>query len=135
MNDLCIYPSRTTPPKGKGMQLGRKAKVNTFLDALATEQVSQVPTIDQEKLATAEAMVAAQVEKETTQSKVAREDVHVEVEEKIFASANRDGGLESMEVRGALILHVADTSKARIKLELAPSEDSEIQFKVGTSTV
>jgi hypothetical protein len=80
-------------------------------------------------------MVAAQVEKETTQSKVAREDVHVEVEEKIFASANRDGGLESMEVRGALILHVADTSKARIKLELAPSEDSEIQFKVGTSTV
>jgi hypothetical protein len=120
MNDLCIYPSRTTPPKGKGMQLGRKAKVNTFLDALATEQVSQVPTIDQEKLATAEA---------------AREDVHVEVEEKIFASANRDGGLESMEVRGALILHVADTSKARIKLELAPSEDSEIQFKVGTSTV
>jgi hypothetical protein len=50
MNDLCIYPSRTTPPKGKGMQLGRKAKVNTFLDALATEQVSQVPTIDQENL-------------------------------------------------------------------------------------
>lgn len=56
--------------------------------------------------------------------------MHTEIKEKISVTANRDGGIESMEVRGELVLHISDPEKSRIKLELSPSEDSELQFKV-----
>ncbi|KAI8052558.1 Mu homology domain-containing protein, partial [Syncephalis plumigaleata] len=117
--------------KSKGMQLGAKAKASSFMDALGGDAALQEALlssgIDEAQLASAEALVAAQVEEEFSEP---HEDIHAEIEEKISVTANRDGGLDNMEVRGALIIHVADTEKARVKLELSPLEDSELQFKL-----
>ncbi|KAF9145311.1 Coatomer subunit delta [Mortierella sp. GBA39] len=57
------------------------------------------------------------------------ESVHVQIEEKITMIANRDGGLESMEVKGDLMLRVSDPSRAKISLALRHLEDPNIQFK------
>lgn len=55
--------------------------------------------------------------------------VHIDIEERVSVAANKDGGLEQMEVRGVLTLKIADPSSARISLALKASDDASIQFK------
>jgi hypothetical protein len=56
--------------------------------------------------------------------------VHVAIIEKISLQANRDGGLESLEVKGDLELTISDPSLTKIKLSVRASDDSAVQFKV-----
>jgi hypothetical protein len=51
------------------------------------------------------------------------------VEEKISAIANRDGGLQNLEVNGILHLKVNDPAKAKFLVRLNVGSDSSIQFK------
>jgi hypothetical protein len=51
------------------------------------------------------------------------------MEEKISATANRDGGLQSMEVNGIMQLKVNDPSKAKIIVQLNHIPDANLQFK------
>lgn len=51
------------------------------------------------------------------------------VEERISAKANRDGGLQSLEVNGTMLLKVNDGSKAKLRLQLEYSPDENLQFK------
>lgn len=43
--------------------------------------------------------------------------------------ANRDGGLQNMEVKGDIVLKVTDPTKAQIKLNMNLSNDPNIQYK------
>lgn len=56
--------------------------------------------------------------------------VHVSIEERVSLAANKDGGLEQMEVRGVLTLRVGDASNARLRLSLQTADDPAINFKV-----
>lgn len=56
--------------------------------------------------------------------------VHVWIEERVSVAANRDGGLEQMEVRGVLTLRVGDAANARVRLTLQAADDPAINFKV-----
>jgi hypothetical protein len=46
----------------------------------------------------------------------------VKVEEKITLEANRDGGLEHMEVKGSMFLIVSDPERARVQVKTSRSD-------------
>lgn len=56
--------------------------------------------------------------------------VHVAVEEKITVVANRDGGLETMEIKGSMTLKIADPNNARVRLLVRATDDVAAQFQV-----
>ena len=58
------------------------------------------------------------------------DSVHIAIDEKFNAVLNRDGGVESLEVKGELMLRVTDPEKARVQVAMAPVSDSAVQFKV-----
>jgi hypothetical protein len=55
--------------------------------------------------------------------------IHVQMDEKLVATLNRDGGLENLEVKGELTLRVTEADCARIRLALTPVTDANVQFK------
>lgn len=104
-------PSTAPTPtsKAKGMQLGRKPKAVDLFEAIKPD-VEEQPLI-------------------TPQRNPNQQAVHIDIEERVSVTANKDGGLEQMEVRGVLTLKISDPSSARISLALKASNDSSIQFK------
>ncbi|KAF9544616.1 Coatomer subunit delta [Mortierella hygrophila] len=110
--------------KARGMQLGRKQNNNDLFESLRSE-VEAAPAPQQyQQQAPAQSSYSAPAE-----PAFPMESVHVQIEEKITMVANRDGGLESMEVKGDLMLRVSDPSRAKISLALRHLEDPNIQFK------
>ena len=56
--------------------------------------------------------------------------VHVKVDEKITLTAGRDGGLQNMEIRGLILLRVADAQFGKIRLTLENNDDKGFQMQV-----
>lgn len=52
------------------------------------------------------------------------------VEEKITVVANRDGGLETMEIKGSMTLKITDPNNARVRLLVRATDDAAAQFQV-----
>ncbi|KAI8382969.1 hypothetical protein BD560DRAFT_385665 [Blakeslea trispora] len=105
----------TSTSKARGMQLGRKPKAADLFEAIkpdVEEPVLSSPSMGQK-----------------TASHVNQKGVHVDIEEHISLTANKDGGLEQMEVRGVLTLKISDPSSARVSLALSTGNDPSIQFK------
>ncbi|KAL1920710.1 uncharacterized protein VTP21DRAFT_1087 [Calcarisporiella thermophila] len=119
-------PAPATASKAKGMQLGRKNKTSDLLEAMKSE----VGAIEE---ATANLSLSPSAAAAGTAGSpspaIPTENIHVSLEEKISMIANRDGGLESMEVKGDLVLKIVDPESARIKLVISTSDDSDVQFK------
>lgn len=111
------------------MQLGRKQNNQDLFESLRSE-VEQAPPAQQHQQAAAHQRHQAPVHEAPVVPAVHMDSVHVQIEEKITVVANRDGGLESMEVKGDLMLRVTDPALAKISLALTHVEDSAIQFKV-----
>lgn len=103
-------------PSAKGMQLGRKTKAADMFEAVKTDLNLEEPS----------GMGSGSG---PTTPKVHTESVHVQIEEKIIVIANRDGGIQSMEVKGDLTLRVSDPEKAKIRLTVSSAEDENLQFK------
>lgn len=58
--------------------------------------------------------------------------VHIVIKESVSLSLSREGGLESLELKGDMNLHVSDASFSRIKISLVPPPSAfgpELQFK------
>jgi len=55
--------------------------------------------------------------------------VHVEISEKIILRAKNDGGLESMEVKGELILIVNDKNCTQVQVQVNQGPNKGFQFK------
>ncbi|KAF9152378.1 Coatomer subunit delta [Linnemannia schmuckeri] len=112
--------------KARGMQLGRKQNNSDLFESLRSE-VEAAPAPQQYQQ---QHQSPAQNNYSTpAEPAFPMESVHVQIEEKITMVANRDGGLESMEVKGDLMLRVSDPSRAKISLALRHLEDPNIQFK------
>lgn len=107
------------------MQLGRKQNNVDLMESLRSEVEKSTPVAQQpiQPIYSAPAEPAFPME-----------SVHVHIEEKITMVANRDGGLENMEVKGDLMLRVSDPARTKISLALRHLDDSSIQFKVGCSS-
>ncbi|KAG0041181.1 Coatomer subunit delta, partial [Gryganskiella cystojenkinii] len=110
--------------KARGMQLGRKQNNQDLFESLRSEveaAPAPQPAAAQRQAAPAHEILSA--------PDVHMDSVHVHIEEKITVVANRDGGLDNMEVKGDLMLRVSDPALAKISLALTHHDDSAIQFK------
>lgn len=58
--------------------------------------------------------------------------VHLLVEEKVVMVANRDGGVDNLEVKGDLMLRIADADRGHIRVRLGNVNNKLFQFKVRT---
>lgn len=124
---------RTPTFKGSGMKLGsKKTKQAELLDALGgnallSEEIS-VPNTP--NTSTPELSIVKDTK--SPLPAVTPESVHITIKENISLSLSREGGLESLELKGDMNLHVSDPSLSRIKLSLVPSPSAfgpELQFK------
>ncbi|KAF8971900.1 hypothetical protein BDZ97DRAFT_1152820 [Flammula alnicola] len=130
-------PARSPAFKGSGMKLGsKKTKQAELLDALGGDVLAST------NISELSAPVAAVHEPPPTVQKVSgrgslpeveAQSVHIIIKEQISLSLLRDGGVQSMELKGDMNLQVTDPANAHIKITLAsPSTDfggSGLQFK------
>ena len=122
------------PFKGKGMQLGKKVKTTNMygtgeaqplIDPVVSSMATTAPTP-----ATAAASSAALASSRTPASAVAasdphsilppiaKESVHILVRERVTLQADRDGGVQSMEIKGDLEVRISDASVSKLRLTL-----------------
>ena len=105
----------------KAMKLGGKSKdVDSFVDQLKSEGENVMAELSAKKTMQAKAPVIPQVNTDS---------VHAKMEEKINLVANRDGGIESMEVSGILTLRVTDETFGKVKLQLENPNNKSIQLQ------
>lgn len=60
------------------------------------------------------------------------ESVHVSIKETVSVDLMREGGVNSLEIKGDMNLHVSDDTLTRIRLSVAPPPSgvgAEVQFK------
>ncbi|KAF9427844.1 Coatomer subunit delta [Podila epigama] len=129
MDDNLSKFSNPTPKapatKARGMQLGRKQNNTDLFESLRSEVEAEAPpAVQQHQARATQAVYSA-----PSEPAVHMESVHVHIEEKITMIANRDGGLENMEVKGDLMLRVSDPARSKISLSIRHLDDPSIQFK------
>jgi coatomer subunit delta len=131
-------PAPRTPAfKGSGMKLGsKKTKQAELIDALGGDvlaspsvslDVSAPPT---PSVTTSHAAPASS--ERGSIPEVQPESIHLVVKEQIALSLLRDGGVQSMEVKGDMNLLISESDLAHIKIHLSqPSADlgNSLQFK------
>ncbi|KAH9043670.1 hypothetical protein EDB85DRAFT_1911615 [Lactarius pseudohatsudake] len=141
--DAPSSPARTASPvtsslrapafKSSGMKLGsKKTKQAELLDALGgsallSEDISTPPT---PSASTPEPTIIKDVR--GSLPTVTPESVHITTKENITLSLSREGGIESLELKGDMNLNVTDPSLSRVKVLLLPAPSvfgPELQFK------
>ncbi|KAI8576259.1 hypothetical protein K450DRAFT_257908 [Umbelopsis ramanniana AG] len=111
------YNSSPAPAasRAKGMKLGHKGKSADIFEAIKSEV--------EEPLLRSPAVTLAPI------STHPQESVHVTAEERMRLVANRDGGLEQLEVKGVLVLKISNPDDGKVRILVNAEEDSSIQFK------
>ncbi|KZT08764.1 uncharacterized protein LAESUDRAFT_53433 [Laetiporus sulphureus 93-53] len=130
-------PSSLRAPafKGSGMKLGgKKTRQAELLDALGTEALlsEDMSTPSTPNVASTPELQAPPKDERGSLPVVTPESVHVVVRETINAEMSRDGGLNDLELKGDMNLHISDPALARVRLALAPPSTNfgpELQFK------
>ncbi|SCZ94410.1 BZ3500_MvSof-1268-A1-R1_Chr12-2g03881 [Microbotryum saponariae] len=139
-------PAPTTKPfKTKGMQLGAKGgKNNTGLaqaldgldaeEPLLMQRQAEEPQEQHYSSAPSPAPVAAPASTDVSPFEVPeQQDVHLVVRESLTLELNRDGGVESLSLKGDLDLRIADPAKAVLVIALPPPSSygkaNDLQFK------
>ncbi|CDU25583.1 related to coatomer delta subunit (delta-coat protein) [Sporisorium scitamineum] len=150
------FSSSSTPAakpfKGKGMQLGKKSKGADLLGAMGGDLAAAAAAADEELTAAANAAsaslaataaaapsAAARAAPTTTAAidpldlldPVHQEPVHVVIKERISITGNRDGGLESLEIKGDLLLKITDPALAKVRVQLAPPQANNLVLSAG----
>lgn len=110
-------PSRST---GRGMKLGAKSKdIDSFVDKLRSE--GEVVTSSSKKK-------TSEVAKTSVPAALV-ESVHVRVEERLNVTADRDGGLQQMQLQGLCTLHITDDKYGCILLNVENNEENGCQLQ------
>ncbi|KAL8761853.1 MAG: hypothetical protein Q9184_002056 [Pyrenodesmia sp. 2 TL-2023] len=120
---------KTSTPKGKGMQLGKKSKTTNIFERVqedlgtAAEESAPLlpnyqPTTQADKAPSARASTSLD-----------RGSIHVTIAESITARMSREGALKSFSVKGDLQLRIADSSLTKVKLDLTANASHNAQFR------
>eukprot|EP00912_Choanoflagellata_sp_UC4_P001565 UC4_evm6s991 len=130
-------PAPTKKKKGKGMSLGGKTKKSeNFVDKLIAEGQSVDPA--ESLSSTSRGSEAAssggssrrdRMNSSDSLSAADTKDLHIKIDERIKFQANRDGGLEEMEVKGVMNIFLKDPSIARFKVYTSKDEDKNIPYQ------
>ncbi|KAF5352791.1 hypothetical protein D9756_006205 [Leucocoprinus leucothites] len=131
-------PARTPAFKSSGMKLGaKKTRQAELLDALGGDVLASGVGVELSAPPT-----PAVLEQPTQQKandgrgslpEVAKENVHILIKEQLSLQLLRDGGVQSMELKGDMNLQIADPVYAQIRIALAPPTTDfggkNLQFK------
>ncbi|KFD57807.1 hypothetical protein M514_01477 [Trichuris suis] len=104
---------------GKAMQLAARSRDADLFDSLALE--GHAVTNGQESEAT--------IERPVDTSGIHKESVHVKMEEKINVRQKRDGGLDKLEVLGAIILRISDEKYCQVMVKLGSVDVKGVQIQ------
>jgi hypothetical protein len=108
----------------KGMQLGKKSKTSNIFDQVAGDLPAETePLVSSPRTAAAPTPASA---RQSLSSE--REPVHITTSEHISARLDREGLLQSFEVKGELQLRVADPSFVQVKLDVQTGLTRGAQF-------
>ncbi|KAJ2829567.1 coatomer subunit delta [Coemansia erecta] len=135
-----VAPGRADSPSvssgARGMRLGRKPKGADIMGAMRNEIDLTQSLVENMSIAdtdTAAAPGLSSAMSRTAQPpaipQIDMKGVHVQIEERIAAVVNRDGGLEQMEVKGDLSLIISDAAYANIQLGVVTSNQHNAQVK------
>ncbi|KAJ2374466.1 coatomer subunit delta, partial [Coemansia sp. RSA 2607] len=120
----------------RGMKLGRKPKGADVLGAmrdevgLAENFADNLSISEQTPLASAHGTPAVAAPAAVhSLPPVDMKGVHVQIEERIIAIVNRDGGIEQMEVKGDLSLVISDEAYASVQLGVVSNDTHNAQIK------
>jgi len=104
----------------KGMQLGKGKSKTGYSQVLKEENVPDIP--DTHALSSGP----------STQSVIpetSHEKVHITIAEKLVLSAENDGGLKNLEVKGELLVTVYENVYNRVRVHVSQGDSKEFQFK------
>lgn len=127
-SSMSTSTSRPTTTTGKGMKLGTKGKnVDAFTEQLRSEGQAVLNTVPTTSGA------AGPTSKAKPQSisiaDADKGDVHLKQEEKLSIRCGRDGGVESLEVLGMIMLRVKSEEFGRIVVAVDNKESRNIQLQ------
>ncbi|KAJ3806796.1 hypothetical protein EV368DRAFT_76186 [Lentinula lateritia] len=122
--------------KGSGMKLGsKKTKQAELIDALGGDVLTS-PSISTDVSTPPTPSVSSPAASASSERgsvpAVVVESVHMAVKEQISLSLLRDGGVQSMELKGDMNLLITDADLAHIKIGLSPPSNdfgNSLQFK------
>ncbi|KAG6813710.1 hypothetical protein H0H92_008118 [Tricholoma furcatifolium] len=124
--------------KGTGMKLGsKKTKQAELIDSLGGDVpiASVVSPTSPPAHAQSASSHPAPVHKNDGRGslpEVEKESIHIAIKEQISLSLLRDGGVESMELKGDMNLLISDSALAHLRVALTPPTDfggNNLQFK------
>jgi len=114
------------------MKLGsKKTKQAELLDALGGELAIEEQSVPPSPVHIPEPVAPAK-DYASSLPTVTQESVHVSIKESVSVDLMREGGVNSLEIKGDMNLHVSDDGLARIRLSVAPPPPgigAEVQFK------
>jgi hypothetical protein len=113
-------PVKTSTGRG-GMALGKKGGKEDL--------VSKMIKAGEVEASSTAAPVVAKRAQEPARPNVRMENVHLKSEERISAVLNRDGGFQSVEVKGDMFLTVSDSSCASIRVCLNREQNNAYAWK------
>ena len=108
--------------RGKGMQLGKKNVENDLINTIKAEEGYNNAPVHQ--------MTNLSVSPEKPTLASPKGGIDMLLEEKLSLVSNRDGGVETMEIKGSLMLKIGDAACASCIVSLDLFNDSNIQYMV-----
>lgn len=124
---------KTTAPKGKGMQLGKKSKTTDMFERVRGDMGAEIEELASSPLVPNNPPQAQAETSHTQSSRISssldRDAIHVTIAETINAKLSREGALNSIEVKGDLQLRISDPSLTKVKLDLVANASHGVQFR------
>lgn len=119
-------PVRKGPRKG-GMMLKKKGQKDAdFLEKLQAEGQAVVPDDAPHETRSTSSSTR---KPSSVEPSLSQKGVHVKIDEKIMLTANRDGGLEAMEIKGIMFVVVNDAECAKIKVQTSITGSKNIPMQ------
>ncbi|KAJ2682281.1 coatomer subunit delta, partial [Coemansia sp. RSA 1285] len=130
----------TISSAARGMRLGRKPKGADILGAMKDEVGLAQEFEDNLSMNEKEPLIAAgydapsgsapmSVEVTPARPPIDMKGVHIQIDERITAVVNRDGGSEMMEVKGDLSLIITDSNYANVQVSVETNDSRNAQVK------
>ena len=131
-----LYPHEETQPAEEpcepGVQMKSESADQSVSVASAQHDQPQLVTMASSIPDSSNEPAPAQPLDAMPAEKHAVENVHLTVKERVSVTGNRDGGLESLEIKGDLLLKITDPSATRLSILMNASEQfggTEVQYR------
>lgn len=121
-----LIPYRSSAPKAKGMQLGKKSKTTDMFERVRGDMGGE---IDDTPLVAPTPAQHVEPAEPRISSTMDRDAIHITISETIAAKLSREGAVNSLSITGDLTLRISDPSLTKLKLGLHAVASHGAQFR------